>query len=100
MIIRGTTPTIKFTFKTVDPQQIVTAYLTMKQGELVIEKTLADGTVGENYIEWQLSQAETVSLDDDENINIQCRYKLADSAAYASKIYSVPPYDILKDGVI
>lgn len=100
MIIRGTTPTIKFTFKTVDPQQIVTAYLTMKQGELVIEKNLADGTVGENYIEWRLSQAETVSLDDDENIKIQCRYKIADSSAYVSKIYSVPPYDILKDGVI
>ena len=62
-IIRGTTPTIKYTFKKVDTADITTAYLTVKQGsEVVIEKYLSEAEVTEGYISWVLSQEETLSL--------------------------------------
>lgn len=39
MITRGTTPKLKFLFKTVDVSEIAVAYLTVEQGDLKIEKT-------------------------------------------------------------
>lgn len=63
MIIRGTTPTIKYTFKVVDPASITAAFLTIKKGgEIVIEKDLAAASVGEDSLSWTLTQAETLSI--------------------------------------
>ena len=63
MIIRGTTPTIKYTFRVVDPASITAAYLTIKKGgEIVIEKDLAAASVGEDSLSWTLTQAETLSV--------------------------------------
>lgn len=63
MIIRGTTPTIKYTFKAIDPATITAAYLTIKKGgEVVIEKDLAAASVGEDSLSWTLTQAETLSV--------------------------------------
>lgn len=101
MIVRGTTPTIQFTFKTIDVSQIHTAYLTIEQhGTLRIEKTLEDATIGNKYIEWTLEQEDTLPLKYNVKLQIQCRYKLNDGTAYASRIYEVSPYDILKEGEI
>lgn len=62
-IVIGTTPTITYTFKVVPVSSIVTAILTIKQRTgIVIEKTLADATVGENSLSWDLSQEETLLL--------------------------------------
>lgn len=55
-IVIGTTPTITYTFKVVPVSSIVTAILTIKQRTgIVIKKTLADATVGENSLSWDLS---------------------------------------------
>lgn len=63
MIIRGTTPTIKYTFRVVDPASITAAYLTIKKGgEIVIEKDLAAASVGDNSLSWTLTQSETLSV--------------------------------------
>lgn len=62
-IVRGTTPTIRYTFSTVDPADISNAVLTIAQrGTARITKTLAAATVGEGTLSWTLTQAETLSL--------------------------------------
>ena len=54
MIARGTTPTIRYTFSLVDVSAIVVAYLTIKQGSLVIEKDLTSATIGDGYLDLAL----------------------------------------------
>ena len=62
-IVRGTTPTIRYTFSTIDVADISVAKLVIKQyGSNKIEKELEDSTTGENYIDWKLSQSETLGL--------------------------------------
>ena len=103
-IPRGTTPTIRHTFKRVDVTDVVVAYMTLKQGALTIEKTLSDATVvhseTDNYIEWKLTQAETLSIIDKINIEEQCRWKLADGTAGESPVAVLSPDRILKEGEI
>lgn len=62
-IVRGTTPTIKITFERTDVNYIDQGYLVLKQeGANIIEKPLSDAFVGEDYISFTLTQAETLSL--------------------------------------
>lgn len=100
MITRGTTPTIRYTFSIINVTDIVTAYLTMEQGELVIEKTLPEATIGEDYLEWGLTQEETLALSEEKNVSVQLRYKTNDGNAYATRIVTEKPYKILMDGEI
>ena len=63
MIIEGTTPTIKYTFKVIDPADIIAAYFTIKKADtIVIEKDLSAATVGAGGLSWTLTQAETLSI--------------------------------------
>ena len=101
MIVRGTTPTIRFNFVAIDTANIAVAYLTIKQnGSVLIEKDLEDGDVQEGYIEWALTQEDTLAMSPCSDVYIQCRYRLADDSAYATKIYAERPYNVEKDGVI
>lgn len=61
-VIRGTTPTIKFTFHDVDVNDITQAYLTIQQNNVtLVEKTISYATVEEdNSLSWRLEQAETL----------------------------------------
>lgn len=62
-IIIGTTPTIIYKFKIVSPADFVTAILTIKSmGMIIIEKTLADATAGEDSLSWTLTQEETLLI--------------------------------------
>ena len=62
-IIRGTTPTIQFTFNNVTVSNISTAILTIKQyGETKLEKDLTSATIGQKTISWDLTQTESLSL--------------------------------------
>lgn len=61
-VIRATTPTIKYTFNVVSVSDITKAYLTIKKGDTVIEKDITDATVGEDFLAWTLTQAETLSI--------------------------------------
>lgn len=62
-IIIGTTPTITYKFKIVSPSDFRTAILTIKkQSETIIEKTLADATIGEDSLSWTLTQQETLNI--------------------------------------
>ena len=102
MLRRGTTPTIRFTFTQVAVANMAVAYLTMKQkgGGITIEKDLTDAVAGENYLEWPLTQEETLQIDEKSMLRIQCRYRLTDGHAYASEIYDVKAREVLKEGVI
>ena len=65
-IVRGTTPTIRFTYENVQVSDFVTAYLTIAQRDkTIIEKDISDSYVNseKNYIEWKLSQEETLLLE-------------------------------------
>lgn len=64
-IVIGTTPTIKYTFSVVDPADFAEAILTIKDSrkQEKLRLTLDDGAVvGTDYIEWTLTQEETLSL--------------------------------------
>lgn len=63
-VISGTTPAFKFTFSSVDPGDIVTAIMTVKdkEGNLKVRRELDTATVGSNYISWTLTQEETLSF--------------------------------------
>lgn len=62
-IIRGTTPTIKYTFKKVDTADLTTAYLTVRQGnDIMIERDISTAEIAEGYVSWVLTQEETLSL--------------------------------------
>ena len=61
-IIRGTTPTIKYTFRTIKTSDITVAYLTIKSGEVTVEKDLTYAIVEDGALSWTLSQEETLSL--------------------------------------
>lgn len=62
-IIIGTAPTIIYTFHVVSPADMTKAILTIKcNGQIILEKTLADATVGENSLSWTLTQQETLEI--------------------------------------
>lgn len=106
-IIRGTTPTIKYTFKTVTPSTISTAYLTVRQGQnsmdrgtTVFELTKTDMTTGTDYVSFKLTQAQTLLLKDGIPCDIQFRYKTSDGTAYATLHAKEDVIDINKEGAI
>lgn len=63
-IIRGTTPTLKFTFSKVSVNTITDGYLVIRQGRVnVIEVPLSESTeTGEDFISFTLTQAQTLAL--------------------------------------
>lgn len=78
-IIAGTTPTIGYTFSTIDVLNIVTAIFSVKQNEeTIIEKYLGDAVIGENKLSWTLSQAETLMLSPSKSTRIYLDYVLND----------------------
>lgn len=92
-IIIGTTPTITYTFKVVPVSSIVTAVLTIKQRTgIVLEKTLADATVGTNTLSWTLTQEETFSLGMSAG-TIMLNWLTADGVAGASEMEIVKGAD-------
>lgn len=82
-IIKGTTPTLVYTFNTVRIQDITTAVLTVKRsGEIKVERDLTTATVGNDKLSWTLTQAET--LDVDGQAEIMLNWKTADGVRGAS----------------
>ena len=85
-IIRGTTPTLKFTFNTVDVSDITDAVLIVAQGgTTVIQMLKTAATVGADYIAWTIAQADSVKLDPDVPAKIQVNWKLNNGTRGASK---------------
>lgn len=98
-IIRGTTPTIQYTFNTVNVANIVAAILTIKRGNAtVIEKDLTSATVGTKTLTWKLSQEETLSASGDASMMLN--WKLTDGTRGASAVTDVKFASNYKEEVI
>ena len=88
-IIIGTTPTITYKFNVVSVSDIVSAILTVKErSENVIEKSLADASVGEDTLSWTLTQQETLDIGV-KTASIMLNWKLRDGTSGASKEESI-----------
>lgn len=97
---RGTTPTHVFNVD-IDLTDAVEMYITYKQGtEIKIERELEDIEVTENTLTVKLTQEETLSFNDDNNVLIQIRAKYEDETAVASNIIFTSVSEVLKDGEI
>ena len=76
-IARGTTPTIIYKFKEVDPADIVESYLVVKQFDKpVLEKDFSRAVVGEDTLEYTFTQTETLTLKQGHKALIVCDWKL------------------------
>ena len=101
MIGRGTTPIIEYLLEDIDPQNIVTAYVTITQDDKeVIERNIETMVRNESSVEWKLTREETLKLDPDENGIIQLRIKTSDGSAYAAEPSLLKFMPVNKDGVI
>lgn len=101
MIIRGTTPTIQFTYNDITVSDITVAILSMKQKkQTVIEKDLTEATVGQKSLSWTLTQEETLSLTPGQDVTIVCDWKLASGVRGRSKTFTTPAGEPGKDEVI
>lgn len=88
-IIRGTTPTVQFTFKKIDVDDIAAAYISVKQNKAtVIEQDLTEATVNsqDNTITWRLTQDQTLQLSTASNAKIVCDWRLEDSTRGRSAV--------------
>lgn len=99
-MFRGTTPTISLTVTGLSALQIHSAYLTIKQGEVTVEKALEEMTLEGDGLKATLTQAETLSFRAGSGCMIQLRVLTENGAALATEALSVPVKAILKDGEI
>lgn len=100
-IIQGTTPLIKYTFKTINVTDISVAYLTIKQRQITLEKDLTDATVDtdNNMICWRLTQEETLEFANN-YVTVMLNWKTANGIRGASKKDTIFIDYNLKKGVI
>lgn len=88
-IIIGTTPTITYKFKIVFPSDFRACILTIKcNGQILIEKTLADAEIGTDSVSWTLSQSETLSLGTRVG-KMMCNWVTQDGTRGASEITTI-----------
>lgn len=99
-MIRGTTPTLKFTLPfAVD--QLECAWVTLAQNKtVIIDKSMNECTCSDKVITVTLTQEETLKLDCNCRTEMQLRVKTIAGTSLASRIYTVDTGRILKDGVI
>lgn len=99
---RGTTPTIKFSLP-FDVELVKEIWLTVSQrSREILTKSLEDMSLEDSprMVSFQLTQEDTLLLDDGCKAEIQARILTVDGDAFASQIKRVEVEDILKDGVI
>lgn len=86
-LVKGTTPTVTITFPTIDVSLIEVAFLIVKDGEnVIIEKPLADATVGEHALLWKLSQRESLKLNVGREVRMFCDWRLVDGTRGRSNV--------------
>lgn len=99
-MFRGTTPTLEFVLP-FNTDLLENILMTVAQKNVpIINKTIADATLSENIVTIQLSQADTLKLNDKYDAHVQLRVKTKNDEVMASDIFRVAVSQILKDGVI
>ena len=101
MIGRGSTPTIAYRLKDIDPATFTAVYLTIVQnGSVVLERDITTMSISSNVISWELTQEETLKFDETVKSDIQIRAKDMYNRAYVSYHSLENILGINKDGVI
>lgn len=96
---RGTTPTLNFQLP-FEVSQITKLNIALSQNDtVVIEKNLSDVTRSGRKISVKLSETETLSLNDEKELEIQLRVAVG-STKLASNIIKTTVKRILKEGVL
>lgn len=95
---RGSTPILDFDVD-IDLRE-AQMYLTLAQGDLVIEKTEKDMQVEENRIMCPLTQEETLKFNSVQRVQIQLRYLFEDGQSDSTDIAEITIDRILKEGVV
>ena len=100
MIGRATTPT--HTFRIALDISLIKALMVIyaQSDKEVFHKNLEDCTLDGNTIKVTLSQAETLKLDHERNVQIQIRGLTHDGVAFRSKIVTVSVGKILNEDVL
>ncbi len=98
-IQRFSTPTLKFNF-TFLAEQLSDFYVTLKQGDIVIEKSKEVATIKEKSVSVKLTQEETGQLEPNKYVYVQVRFKHQDVSTFASKIFKRNVTNVLKEGVL
>lgn len=99
-MIRGTTPTLEFKLP-ISVADIADAYVSFaQQGEVLIDKQLAECSCGTDTLTVRLTQEDTLKLEAGQPTEMQIRVKKKDGNALASQIMKVNTDRILRDGVI
>ena len=83
-IVKGTTPTITYTFCVVKVSELREAILTLKSHTSTLTKTLSDATVKDNALSWKLSQEETLSLKTNDSVGMMLNFVTQDGTRGAS----------------
>lgn len=100
-MVRGTTPVNRFRCMGQDLTFIDVIYITyMQNDQVVLEKTLEDCDIDWEYVQFKMTQEETLLFSSDSPVQIQIRGRMKDGTAFATNIVTVSVSDILKDGVI
>lgn len=97
-IVRGTTPTIKYTFSTVDLTELESAVLTISQRSVTVQKTLSAAVVDSEAktLSWTLTQSETLELTAGSATEIKLDWLLQNGTRGAGNSITV---NVLKPGV-
>lgn len=92
-MIQGTTPTHLFNlpFETSMIEAVRIVYEQNKKIILVKEEC----TMNENSLELKLTQEETLQFDENIPVRIQLHIRTKTDDAYASKVFTVPAYELL-----
>lgn len=99
-MIRGTTPRLKLSIESeIDLRLCNQIWVTMRQADKEITKTLTELTVEKNCILIDLSQSDTLALDPGV-VYVQVRGLTAAGSAFATGIAAVKVERILKEGEI
>ena len=92
-MIIGTTPTFTLKFKRtydVDLTQVSKIYVTLKQGNVILNKTGSDiSVVDAKTVQFSLTQEESLGLTIDKSVELQLNWVYSDNKRAATKIITI-----------
>lgn len=103
---RGTNPTLTLKLTTKAGQAVDTSVLTdgfvtfQQNGRTVIEKRLSECTCGDNKIVVELTQKDTLRLNDSAVIRVQGKFKIQNGKIIPTQIKQLSCAEILNEVVI
>lgn len=99
-MIRGTTPTHRFTIP-IDAELVKEVRITYEQdGKLLVEKTEKDCTIEEKTLSVKLTQEDTLKFSSKKKADLQVRILTTNDTALATEILKLEIEDVLNEEVL